>query len=308
MTTQTVGTTLHIDGKSWGLLAVLSLIWGGSFLFVGIAIKELPPLLIVMARVSIAALILLPVHLVFKGPLPRNAKTWIGCGGMSVVNNAIPFTLIAWGQQHITGGLASVANATTPMFAALFMALLAYEALTLRKVIALVIGFLGVVILQGADFSDLGNQTWGNLAVVLASFFYGLSTPWSKKMLVGIPPLTIATCQLCVSALIMAVVVLIFADPTQYAAASFKTWAALLAIAAISTSLAYLIFFRIIERAGPSFVTLVTMLVPISAILLGYLFLNESLTIRDIVGALVIGSALVIIDGRALKWAGLKRL
>lgn len=307
MTTQTANTNLHIDGKSWGLLALLSLIWGGSFLFVGIAIKELPPLLIVMARVSMAALILLPIHLIFKGPLPRKAKTWIGCGGMSIVNNAIPFTLIAWGQQHITGGLASVANATTPMFAALFMALLAFEALTLRKVIALIIGFIGVIILQGADFSDLGNQTWGILAVVLASFFYGLSTPWSKKMLVGIPPLTTATCQLSISTLIMAVVVLIFADPTQYADASPKTWAALLGIAAISTSLAYLIFFNIIERAGPSFVTLVTMLVPISAILLGYLFLDESLSVRDIIGALVIGSALVIIDGRVLKWLGITK-
>ena len=305
MTTQTVNTYSHVDGKSWGLLALLSLIWGGSFLFVGIAIQELPPLLIVLARVAMAALILLPIHLIFMGPLPRNARTWIACGGMSIVNNALPFTLIAWGQQHITGGLASVANATTPMFAALFMALLAFEALTLRKAIALVVGFIGVVILQGADFSDFGNQTWGILAVVLASFFYGLSTPWSKKMLVGIPPLTTATCQLSLSTLIMAVVVLVFADPTQYAAASSKTWAALLGIAAISTSLAYLIFFKIIERSGPSFVTLVTMLVPVSAIVLGYLFLNESLSTRDIIGALVIGSALMIIDGRVLRYLGI---
>ena len=305
MTTQTVNTYSHVDGKSWGLLALLSLIWGGSFLFVGIAIQELPPLLIVLARVAMAALILLPIHLIFMGPLPRNARTWIACGGMSIVNNALPFTLIAWGQQHITGGLASVANATTPMFAALFMALLAFEALTLRKAIALVVGFIGVVILQGADFSDFGNQTWGIFAVVLASFFYGLSTPWSKKMLVGIPPLTTATCQLSLSTLIMALVVLVFADPTQYAAASSKTWAALLGIAAISTSLAYLIFFKIIERSGPSFVTLVTMLVPVSAIVLGYLFLNESLSTRDIIGALVIGSALMIIDGRVLRYLGI---
>ena len=174
----------------------------------------------------------------------------------------------------------------------------------MRKAIALVIGFVGVVILQGADFSDLGNQTWGILAVAVASLFYGLSAPWSKKMLVGIPPLTTATCQLSLSTLIMTAIVLLFADPTQYAAASSKTWAALLALAAISTSLAYLIFFRIIERAGPSFVSLVTMLVPVSAILLGYLILGEALSLREIVGALIIGSALVIIDGRVLKWLG----
>ncbi len=304
MTTQTANANLNIDGKSWGLLALLSLIWGGSFLFVGIAVKELPALLIVLARVGMAALILLPIHLIVLGRLPRNAKTWIACGGMSIMNNAIPFTLISWGQHHITGGLASVVNATTPMFATIFMALAAYEAITMRKAIALVIGFVGVVILQGADFSDLGNQTWGILAVAVASLFYGLSAPWSKKMLVGIPPLTTATCQLSLSTLIMTAIVLLFADPGQYAAAAPKTWAALLGLAAISTSLAYLIFFRIIERAGPSFVSLVTMLVPVSAILLGYLFLGEALTMREIVGALVIGSALVIIDGRALRYFG----
>jgi drug/metabolite transporter (DMT)-like permease len=306
MTVQTASANQPIDGKSWGLLALLALIWGGSFMFIGVAVKELPALLIVLARVGMAALILLPIHLILVGPLPRNAKTWIACGGMSIMNNAIPFTLISWGQHHITGGLASVVNATTPMFATIFMAAWALEAITLRKAIALVIGFVGVVVLQGADFSDLGNQTWGILAVVIASLFYGLSAPWSKKMLVGIPPMTTATCQLSLSTLIMLVIVLLFADPTQYAVASPTTWAALLGLAAISTSLAYLIFFRIIERAGPSFVSLVTMLVPVSAILLGYLILGESLSMREIIGALIIGSALVIIDGRALRYLGIK--
>jgi drug/metabolite transporter (DMT)-like permease len=306
MTVQTASANQPIDGKSWGLLALLALIWGGSFMFIGVAVKELPALLIVLARVGMAALILLPIHLILVGPLPRNAKTWIACGGMSIMNNAIPFTLISWGQHHITGGLASVVNATTPMFATIFMAAWALEAITLRKAIALVIGFVGVVVLQGADFSDLGNQTWGILAVVVASLFYGLSAPWSKKMLVGIPPMTTATCQLSLSTLIMLVIVLLFADPTQYGAASPTTWAALLGLAAISTSLAYLIFFRIIERAGPSFVSLVTMLVPVSAILLGYLILGESLSMREIIGALIIGSALVIIDGRILRYLGIK--
>ena len=126
-------------------------------------------------------------------------------------------------------------------------------------------------------------------------------------MLVGIPPLTTATCQLSLSTLIMTAIVLLFADPGQYAAAAPKTWAALLGLAAISTSLAYLIFFRIIERAGPSFVSLVTMLVPVSAILLGYLFLGEALTMREIVGALTIGSALLIIDGKVLTWLGFNK-
>jgi drug/metabolite transporter (DMT)-like permease len=294
------------DAQSWALLVVLAAIWGGSFMFIGVAVKELPSLLIVLARVSMAAAILLPIHFILIGKLPADRKSWIACAGMSIMNNVIPFTLITWGQHHIASGLASVINATTPMFAAIFMALAAYEAITLRKSIALLVGVAGVVILQGADFSNLGDQSLGILAVIVAAAFYGLSAPWSKKMLVGIPPLTIATCQLLISSVIMAAIVLPTQDIGLYAKASIQTWAALVALAALATSLAYLLFFRIIARAGASFVSLVTMLVPVSAIGLGYLFLNETLSTHEIIGALVICLSLVIIDGRALRFVGFR--
>ncbi len=297
-----------IDAQSWVLLLVLSVIWGGSFMFIGVAVKELPALLIVLARVGIAAAILLPVHFLLQGPLPRDAKTWIACGGMSIMNNVIPFTAISWGQQYITGGLASVINATTPMFAALFMALAGLEGITPRKAVALALGLVGVLVLKGGGFGNLGAQTLGILAVVLASAFYGLSAPWSKVKLTGIPPLTTATCQLTLSSVIMSVIVLFFADPSQYAAASGQTWLSLILLAAVSTSIAYLLFFRIIARAGPSFVSLVTMIIPVSAILMGYVVLGERLTINEVAGALIIGLALVIIDGRALRYVGLTGL
>ncbi len=292
------------DAQSWALLVALAAIWGGSFMFIGVAVKELPALLIVLARVAMAAAILLPIHFIILGQLPTNSKSWIACAGMSIMNNVIPFTLISWGQHHIASGLASVINATTPMFAAIFMAMAAYEAITLRKTIALLVGLAGVVILQGANFSNLGDQSLGILAVMGGSVFYGLSAPWSKKMLTGIPPLTIATCQLSISTVIMAAIVLPTQDLSLYTEASTKTWAALIALAALATSLAYLLFFRIIARAGPSFVSLVTMLVPVSAIALGYLILNETLSFNEIIGALIIGLSLVIIDGRALKYVG----
>jgi drug/metabolite transporter (DMT)-like permease len=293
------------DAQSWLLLMALAAIWGGSFMFIGVAVKELPALLIVLARVAMASAILLPIHFAVIGKLPTNRKSWIACAGMSIMNNVIPFTLISWGQHHIASGLASVINATTPMFAAIFMAMAAYEAITLRKTIALLVGLAGVIILQGADVSNLGDQSLGILAVIGGAAFYGLSAPWSKKMLGGIPPLTIATCQLLVSTLIMAVIVLPTQDLALYAQASLKTWAALIALAALATSLAYLLFFRIIARAGPSFVSLVTMLVPVSAIALGYLFLDETLSNNEIIGTLIIGLSLVLIDGRALRYIGI---
>lgn len=294
-----------IDAQSWMLLLVLSVIWGGSFLFIAVAVKELPALLIVLARVGIAAAILLPIHLVVQGGLPRDVKTWIACGGMSIMNNVVPFTAISWGQHHITAGLASVINATTPMFAVLFMALAGLEGVTPRKAVALGLGLAGVLVLKGGGFGDLGAQTLGILAVVLASACYGLSAPWSKVRLVGIPPLTTATLQLTMSSIIMAVIVLLFAEPAQYAAASSQTWLSLVLLAAVSTSVAYLLFFRIIARAGPSFVSLVTMIIPVSAILMGYLLLGERLTLNEVLGALIIGLALVIIDGRMLRYIGI---
>ncbi len=294
-----------IDAQSWVLLLILSLIWGGSFLFIAIAVKELPALLIVLARVGLAALIIIPAHLLIIGKLPRDLRTWIACGGMSIMNNVLPFTAISWGQHHITGGLASVINATTPMFAAVFMAAFGLEAITLRKAVGLALGLVGVLILKGGGFGDLGAQTLGILAVVFASMTYGLSAPWSKVKLQGIPPLTIATCQLTLSAIIMTVIVLLFSDVRLYAAASQQTWVALVLLAALSTSIAYLLFFRIIERAGPSFVSLVTMIIPVSAILLGYLVIGEKLTLHEVAGALVIGLALLIIDGRMLRYVGL---
>jgi drug/metabolite transporter (DMT)-like permease len=293
------------DAKSWGMLLLLSLIWGGSFLFIAIAVKELAALQIVLARVVIAAAVLIPVHLMFQGPLPRDKQTWIAAGGMSVMNNVIPFTLITWGQHFITGGVASVVNATTPMFAAVFMALAGLEAITPRKAIALFIGLIGVAVLQGVNFSGLSAQSMGILAVALASAFYGLSAPWSKKMLIGIPPLTTATCQLMISTVLMTVIALVLGDVWQLTQVSTTTWMALVGLAVLSTSVAYLLFFGIIQRAGPSFVSLVTMIIPVSAILLGYFVIGEKLTLQDIVGALIIGMALIIIDGRLLSRFGL---
>jgi drug/metabolite transporter (DMT)-like permease len=288
------------------LLTLLSILWGGSFMFIAVAVKELSALQIVLARVAIAATILIPLHLILQGKLPTDARTWIAALGMSVMNNVIPFTLITWGQHHITGGVASVINATTPMFTALFMAAFALEAITPRKVLALLIGLAGVGILQGASFENLDAQTWGILAVMLASAFYGLSGPWSKTRLVGIPPLTTATCQLIGSSIMMAIIAALFGDVQEYANASATTWGALIGLAALSTALAYLLFFRIIARAGPSFVSLCTMIIPVFAIVLGFLFIGERLSANEVWGALMIGLALIIIDGRLLKRAGLK--
>jgi drug/metabolite transporter (DMT)-like permease len=288
--------------RDWLLLILLSAIWGASFFFIGVAVKELPSLLIVMVRVGLAMAFILPLHYFIQGPLPRDPKPWLGGLGMAIMNNVLPFTLITYAQHSIESGLASVLNATTPVFTVLLMAITGYESLTVRKILALLLGLFGVAVLQGASL-DVGNaETWAVLAVVAAAFCYGASGPWSKRMLQGVPPLTIATCQLIFSTLIIGTAVLFLEDLAPLKVASYETWEALLGLSLMSTTIAYFLFFTIMSSAGPSFVSLCTMIIPVFAILLGYLFLDERLSAHELVGGLIIGLALVIIDGRVLRW------
>jgi drug/metabolite transporter (DMT)-like permease len=294
--------TSAIPSADWARLIVLSVLWGGSFLFVGIAVKELGALEIVLARVAIAAAVLIPVHFVVRGALPADLRTWAVLLGMSVLNNVIPFTAIAYGQHFVTAGLASVLNATTPFFGAVIMAAAGIEGMTARKVWGLAIGLAGIATLRGVGFADFNAETKGILAVLLASASYGVSGLWAKKMLVGIPPVTSATCQLVCSTVLMLVITSAFGDYGQYAGISLLTLGAILALAVISTALAYLIFFKIVQSAGPSAVLLVTMLIPISAVLMGAVVLGENVTTPEIVGAVFICAGLGIIDGRILNW------
>lgn len=287
-----------IDLRSWGLLLLLSLLWGASYLFVAIAVRDLAPLVIVMARVMIAAAVLLPLHFILIGPLPRNRRAWLAILGMSVFNNVIPFTLIVTGQTMIASGLASVINATTPLFAVSFIAAAGFEPLVKRKVIGIVIGIMGVAVLKGGTIFGAGSQSIGILLCLGAAASYGLGSLWARARLTGIPPLTAATCQLLGSSAIMAILASFFASPTQLLGASRESWLALLGLAVISTAIAYLVFFTIIERSGPANVQLVTMMIPPSAIAMGYLVLNETLELQEIAGALIIIGALAVIDGR----------
>lgn len=291
----------HIRLQDWGLLVLLSLLWGGSYLFVGIAVKDLPPLVIVMARVVIAAAVLLPLHLLIIGPLPGGRATWGAIAVMSVVNNVIPFTLIVTGQTMIASGLASVVNATAPLFSLCFIAAAGLERLEPRKLAGIIMGIGGVAVLKGGTLLGEGSQSIGILLCLGAAASYGLATLWAKIRLAAIPPLSLATGQLVCSAAIMTGLAMGFSHPEQLLAASSASWAAVLSLALISTAFAYIIFFRIVASAGAGNVLLVTMLIPVSAIAFGVALLGESLEPREIIGAAIIALGLLIIDGRVLN-------
>jgi len=296
----------RIDARDWSLLAVLSVLWGGSFFFNGVVLKELPPLTVVLLRVALAAMILLPVLRAYQIRFPVGLSGWKPFFAIALLNNVLPFSLIVMGQTYIPSGLASILNATTPLFTVLVMAAAGDEKLHARRVVGVVTGLIGVIILRGQDVhgQDPGFQSGEGVGILLclaAAFSYGLSALYARRKLSNSPPLATATFQLLASGLMMTIVAAVFERPWQLPMPGVTTWLAMIGLSALSTALAYIVFFQVLRRSGSTNVMLVTLLIPVTAILLGYLVLGESISLREIIGALVIGSALLLMDGRVLK-------
>jgi drug/metabolite transporter (DMT)-like permease len=294
----------RIDARDWSLLAALSVLWGGSFFFNGLVLRELPPFTLVLLRVAIAALILLPVLYAHRLAFPKGWTGWRPYFLVALFNNVLPFSLIVTGQTYIPSGLASILNATTPLFTVLVMAAAGEEKLIVRRVAGVIVGLIGVIVLRGGGLGFESGQGLGILLCLAAALSYGISALIARRALSDSPPLATATFQLMASSLMMAVVAGIFERPWQLPVPGAVTWLAVLGLAALSTALAYIVFFQILRRSGATNVMLVTLLVPVTAILLGAFVLGEHISPREIIGALVIGSALLLIDGRVLKFFG----
>jgi drug/metabolite transporter (DMT)-like permease len=289
--------------SQWGLLVFLSLLWGGSFLFVGMAVHDLPPLTLVLARVGLAALALLPVVYAIGLRLPTELRAWQPFLVMSLLNNIIPFLLIVRGQREIASGLASVLNATTPLFAVIIAHVFTTdEKLTAPKLAGVLTGIAGVSILVGPEamFGQPANL-FGMVLILGAACSYGFSALWGRRFK-ETPPLVTATSQLICSTAILLPLALVIDRPWALLALP-KTSAilAVIGLAFLSTALAYIVFFRIMAISGPTNTMLVTLLIPVSAIAFGTVFLGEVLLPRHIAGALVIATALVILDGRVFN-------
>ncbi|MGJ4858395.1 DMT family transporter [Labrys sp. La1] len=288
----------------WGLLLTLSLLWGGSFFFTGIAIKALPPFTIVLLRVGLAALILLAVLSFHGQSLPREPRLWAAFFGMGLLNNVTPFCLIVWGQTEIASGLAAILNATTPLWTVIAAHFLtAEERMTGNRLAGVMIGLSGVALMVGPQaLADLGAQFAAQCAVLGAAISYALAAIFGRRFkALGVAPMVTATGQVTASTLMLVPVAILVDQPWTLAMPGPTVWAAILALAALSTALAYVLYFRILTTAGATNLALVTFLIPISAILLGALVLGERLELKHFAGMALIGLALVAIDGRLFR-------
>lgn len=288
----------------WILLFILGGFWGCTFFFNEIAILELPPLSIILFRVGLASIILWIVVFASGITIPRSRDVWVALGIMAAINSAIPFFLIAWGQIHITGGLASILIATSPLFAVVGAHYWTRdEGLTPGKIIGILAGLIGVVFLLGPELlGDIGSDLIGQLSVLAAAICYAGSAIYGRRFATfGVPPLFVATGQMTMATVLLVPFTLIVDQPWNLANPSLPVWGAIISLAVVSTTFAYLIYFRILANAGAINILLVNFLVPVSALLLGIFVLGETLTIEQVIGLACIVVGLVTIDGRLLS-------
>ncbi len=288
-----------MGGREWAMLLVLAVLWGGSFFFNGVAVRELPSFTLVWLRVAVAAATLLLVLRLLGQHMPTEGRVWAAFFGMGLLNNVLPFVLIVWGQHHIASGLASILNATTPLFTVLVAHLLTPdEKLTPLKLAGVATGLTGAVFMVGpVALGGLGGGVTAQLACLAGALTYAFAGIFGRRFKrMGVAPIATAAGQVCASTVLP--LMLLVDRPWTLAMPHAASWAAVLGVGLLSTALAYVLYFRILAAAGATNLLLVTFLIPVSAILLGVFVLGETLLPRHLGGMTLIGAGLACIDGR----------
>lgn len=291
----------NLGPAEWALLLGLSVIWGSSFFFIAVAVAELPPFTIVALRVSLAALVLWALVAMRGLPIPQSRQAWTALFVMGVMNNAIPFTLITYGEMEIASGLAGILIATTPLFTVLAAGVfLTDERTTAKKIAGVLIGMAGVAVMIGpAALRGLGGQAMGQLAVLASAASYASAGVYGRRLKsMGINPIVATAGQATTAALLLIPLSLALDKPFSLPFPSPAAWGSILALGLVSTAFAYIFYFRLLATAGATNIALVTFLVPISAVFLGWLFLGERLELIHLGGVALIALGLSAIDGR----------
>ena len=292
---------ITIPARAWGELLLLSLLWGGSFLAISFALREVDVFTVVAIRVAGAALVLWAYVLLRGLALPRAPQIWVAFLVMGLLNNIIPFSLIVWGQQNIPSGLASILNASTAVFGVIVAAAcFADERLSARKVIGVTLGFLGVATAIGlSSLKQFDIRSLSQLAIMGASVSYAFAGAWARVAFKGLTPQVAAAGMTSASALFMLPTALLVEGPPDLSLTP-QTWAALAYLAVMATALAYLLYYRVLAVAGSGNLMLVTLLVAPVAIALGAIVLGEDLRPQAYAGFALLALGLIVLDGRIL--------
>jgi drug/metabolite transporter (DMT)-like permease len=298
--THTIQT--RISRASWLTMALLALIWGGSFLSIRVALEQVPVLTVVAFRVALAAIVLWAYVLIRGLPVPKGAGWLLSCLFLGLFNNIVPFCLIVWGQTHIPSGLAGILNSSNVLFSVGLAALMFRdERLTARKSAGIALGVAGVALTIGPGVvRDLDLTSLGQIAILGASLSYAISSIFSRHRLSGVRPEVVAAGMLTVSSLVM-IPLAIAVEGVPTMAYHLQTWAALGYISIISSAIAYILFYKVLLTAGAGNVSLVTLMIAPVAVVLGAVTYNEALPHAAYLGLGLLALGMLVIDGRIFR-------
>ena len=298
-----------MKAKEWTAFGLLGLIWGSSFLWIRIAVQDIGPFTLVALRLLFGLLGLLAVMAYKKQPFPRDRRTLRSLAIMGIINTALPFTLISWGETRIESSLASILNGTVPLFAIIIAHLWLHdERITLARIIGLLVGFVGVVILVGRDFDieSLGGNFLGQLAVIAASISYAVSATFSRKYLRGQAPVVQSTMTLLVADALMwlSLPAVHCFTPSLDAPNQFPTlpitWVAIIWLGVLGSCVAYLMYFWLLNTWGVTRSSLVTYIFPVVGLILGIVFLGETIDWRLVAGSALVVSGIAVVNLRSM--------
>jgi drug/metabolite transporter (DMT)-like permease len=293
----------RIDGTSWAMIGIMSLLWGSAFLLIEVGLRSFAPNTLVFLRMGIAAPVMLLFLLFMKERMPRDWRSWQQLFVLGALNAALPFILFFWGQQYLDSGYASILNATTPLWGVVVAHFLTDdEKATPSRIAGVLLGLAGIIVMVGPDaMKGVSNSLLAQIACLVSTLFYGCAAIYARKLgQTNMTPMVVATGQATTAALIMLPVMLWFDRPWEGSMPSMESVLAALALGIPATAIAYLFYFKTIDRAGATNAMLVAFIMPVIAVILGISFLGESLTTGQVAGTALIALGLVAIDGRLL--------
>ncbi|MBL0022301.1 MAG: DMT family transporter [Sphingomonadales bacterium] len=294
-------TSPKLDATGWGLIAILSILWGGAFFLIEVGLRSYSPNILVFMRLALAVPPMWIVMRLMGERLPTDPKSWALLMVVGALNCALPFILFFWGQQYLDSGYASILNATTPIWGVVVAHFMTHdEKATPARIVGVLVGMAGIIVMVGPDaMKGLSNNLLAQIACIISTLFYSFAAIYGRRLSqTQMTPMVVATGQTAMAALFMLPVVLLFDQPWAMAMPRLDSTLAGVTLALLSTALAYILFFRLIDRAGASNAQLVAFLMPILAVILGIAFLGESLSSGQIAGAGLIAVGLAILDGR----------
>jgi drug/metabolite transporter (DMT)-like permease len=286
-----------MKSRHWLAFVILGVIWSASFLWIKIAIREMGPFTLVGYRVLFGALAGIIISLVFRSAWPRDRASWITLIILGLTSTAIPFVLISWGEQTIDSAVASILNASVPLFTILMAHfMLKDDRMTLQRVLGLLAGFSGVVILLSKDLQPgQHNSIIGQVAVVVAAAFYAGSTIYARKRTENVPGVLRGIIPLISASVIMWVLIPFVEAPVHVPSLPI-TWVALLWLGVLGSGVALILWYYLLHEIGPTRATLVTYVFPLGGVILGVVFLQENVTWQLFAGALMIVVSIVIVN------------